>query len=190
MDKGFGRLGQEDLQGPVHAPRGQVEVRLVRGHGDPDGTRPGQVRQLADGLLEHLALQDGTKDLGGGTEGGGQGSQVQGVFAFLQGVDLAGGEHALLLEGQAEDGLGGLGGWVGARSGWVGGWPGGEEGTKTYLVGHGEHGVGQAGGAKDLEALQEKVQVHREAASVRLALVGLEERGVDGALRLSWVASG
>jgi hypothetical protein len=56
--------------------------------------------------------------------------------------------------------------------------------SPSHLVGHGEHGVLQRRGAEDLEALEEQWEVHREASALRLALVRLEERGGDRALRL------
>lgn len=184
MDEGFRCLGQEDLQSPVHPLRRQVEVRLVGRHGDPNRARAWEVGKLADGFFEDLALEDGTKDFRGSTKGRGQGGEVQGIFPFFQGMDFAGGENALLFQRQPEDGLGGLCKWVRCWWGQADLRRGGGVRGKTYLVGHGEHGVGQAGGPKDLHTLQEEVQVHGEAAAIWLALVGLEEGAVDGALGL------
>lgn len=54
----------------------------------------------------------------------------------------------------------------------------------SHLVRHGKHSVGQGGGAKNLKAFEEEVQVDREASSLRLALESLEKCSIEGPLTL------
>eukprot|EP00968_Pinguiococcus_pyrenoidosus_P029092 scaffold8303_cov277-Pinguiococcus_pyrenoidosus.AAC.6 len=139
--------------------RGELQRRRLGRHRDRSLVRARDVAELSDHLSQVFGPQDRAEDFLALAERGRECGQLHGVLRVRVRRDLAGGQHALLLQRHSEDG-------------------------RVHEVGHAHGRLVKTGEAEDLQTLDHALQVHREAPAALPAAEGVEQVFPKHAIRL------